>query len=144
MSEIMPYIWIGVIVFAFILKIHTFKIFPVWFIPSALTAFALSLLGVQTWLQAAAFFIIISVLLIFSGLIVKRPKKRKNSNARDDSLIGRNALVTEEINNYKNTGTIRINGLVWNAQSEDDDIIYESGLVVIILGIQGVNLICSR
>ena len=142
----MPYIWIGVIVFAFILKVHTFKIFPVWLIPSAFTAFALSLLEVQIWLQAAAFFVITLVLLVFSRAIIKKPKKRKNANinSRDDSLIGRNALVTEEINNYKNTGTIRINGLVWNAQAEDDGIIYESGLVVIILGIQGVNLICSR
>ena len=142
----MPYIWIGVIVFAFILKVHTFKIFPVWLIPSAFTAFVLSLIDIQVWLQVAAFFVITLVLLIFSRAIIKKPKKRKNANinSRDDSLIGRNALVTEEINNYKNTGTIRINGLVWNAQSEDDGIIYESGLVVIILGIQGVNLICSR
>ena len=148
MSEIMPYIWLGIIVFALILKIHTFAFFPVWFIPPAFAAFILSLLKIQVWLQAAVFIAASFILIIFSRIIVKklrRYRNAKNANfAREDSLIGRNALVTEEINNYKNTGTIRFNGLNWDAQAEDDDIIYESGLVVIILRIDGVRVICAR
>jgi len=147
LSEIMPYIWLGVILFAFILKVHTFKFFPAWFIPSAFASFIMSLLKIQVWFQAAAFFAATFILLIFSHLIYKNFISSKNINLNEiqaDSLIGRNAIVTEEINNYKNTGTIRINGLVWDAQAEDDDIIYESGLVVIILKIDGMRLICSR
>ena len=60
------------------------------------------------------------------------------------SFIGRNAIVTQEINNFKNSGAVRINGLTWFAQSEDDDIIYESGLVVTVIRIDGVRAICSR
>lgn len=148
MAEIMPYIWIGIIVFALILKVHTFTFFPVWFIPSAFAAFILSLFKVRVWIQVIIFFILTLISLVFSRIILKKLVKHKNSNipnfARNDSLIGENAIVTEEINNYKNTGTIRINGLIWEAQAEDDDIIYEIGLVVIILRIEGVRLICSR
>lgn len=141
----MPYIWIGIIVFAFILKVHTFTFFPLCFIPSALAAFILSLLNIQVRLQVIVFFIMTLISLIFSGIISKKFVKLKNSRSvRGGSLIGKNAIVTEEINNYKNTGTIRVNGLILDAQAEEDDIIYETGLVVIILGMDGVKLVCSR
>jgi len=61
-----------------------------------------------------------------------------------DSIVGKPAIVTQEINNYKDTGTVRIDGLTWVAKSDDDDIIYESGLVVTVVQIDGALAICSR
>ena len=149
MSEIMPYIWIGIIVFAAVAEIYTFVLVSVWFIPSALTSFILSLTGFQVWIQVFVFFIITFVMMVLSRIIFRKFMKSKTAyinitNEISDSLIGKSAIVTQEINNYKNTGTIRAGGFECGAKSDDDDIIYESGLVVTIIRIDGAQAICSR
>ena len=136
----MPYLWIGVIVFAAVSEINTFVFVSAWFIPSAFIVFILSLTGIQVWVQVFIFFIITLILLVLSRTIFKKFIKYKNSI----SVIGQNAIVTEEINNYKNTGTVRINGHVWIAQAEEDDIIYESGLVVTVIYIESGKAVCAR
>ena len=136
----MPYIWIGVIVFAAVSEINTFVFISVWFIPPAFTAFILSLTGIQVWIQVFIFFIITLILLVLSRTIFKKLKKFKDLN----SVIGKNAIVTEEINNYKSTGTVRINGYVWAAKAEEDDIIYENGLVVTVIQIESGKVVCAR
>jgi len=142
--EIMPYIWIGVIVFSFVAEIYTFAFVSVWLIPSALMTFVLSLTGMQVWIQVLLFFIITLILLVLSRTIFKKFIKFKTTSVNSDVFIGKNAIVTEEINNYKGTGIIRANGFVWIAKAEENDIIYESGLVVTIIRIDGVKAICSR
>ena len=142
MSEFMPYIWIGIVVFASVVEIHTFAFVSVWFVPPALASFALSLAGIQVWTQAAVFFAVSAVLLVLSRTLFRRTVRYRISN--HDSIIGKNAIVTEEINNHKDTGAIRVNGLTWNAKADDGDVIYESGLVVTVVHIDGVEAICSR
>jgi len=137
MSEIMPFIWIGIIVFAAIAEIYTYALITVWFIPSAVTAFILSLTGFHVRVQVFVFFIIALVSLVISKTIFRNFMKSK-------LITGRNAIVTEEINNYKNTGLIRTNGTEYHAKSDDDDIIYETGLVVTIIRTEGEYAICSR
>ena len=147
MSEMMPYIWIGVVVFAAIAEIHTFIFIPALFIPAALAAFVMSLTEFHVWRQAAVFFIIALVLFVLSRTVFRKFIKSRRANAHTASIhsfIGKNAIVTQEINNLKNSGTVRINGLTWFAQSEDDGIIYESGLVVTVIRTDGVKAICSR
>lgn len=140
----MPYIWIGIIVFASVVELHTLALVSVWFIPAALVSFILSLIGIDVWIQVLIFFITTSVLLILSRLFFKNFIKFKTVSTNSDSVIGKTAIVTEEINNYKNTGAVRVNGLIWTAKAEDDNIIYETGLVVTVMRIEGVKVICSR
>ena len=141
----MPYIWIGIIVFAAAAEIHTLAMVSVWFIPAAFTAFILSLTGsIDIWIQALIFFIAALILFILSRTVFRRFIKFRTTGIKPGSIIGKTAIVTEEINNYKNTGAIRINGLIWNAKAEDDDIIYENGLVVTVVGIEGEEAVCSR
>jgi len=135
----MPYIWIGVIVFAAASEINTLAFVSIWFIPAAFIAFVLSLTGVQVWIQVIIFFIITLITLVLSRTIFKKFKK-VNLN----SIIGKNAIVTEEINNYKRTGAIRINGFIWTAKSEEDDVIYESGLIVTVVKTEGIKVVCTR
>jgi len=144
LNEIMPYIWIGVIVFAAIAEIYTIARVTGWFIPSALASFVLSLTGFKVWLQVLVFFISASVMLVLSRTVFRKLIQTKTAAADPDSLTGKSAIVIQEINNYKNTGTVRADGLEWPAKSDEDDIIYETGLVVIIVGTEGACVICSR
>ncbi len=46
-----------------------------------------------------------------------------------DRLIGREVLVTEQIENLKETGEIKVNGVLWTAVSADGSVIPEGSLV---------------
>ena len=141
----MPYIWIGVMVFAAIAELYTRAAASIWFIPAALVSFILSLTGaVDVWAQVVIFFIISLILLLLSRTIFKNFIKFRAVGTNYNSVIGKTAIVTEEINNYQNTGAVRINGAIWTAKSEDDNIIYESGLVVSIVRIDDAKAVCSR
>ena len=152
MSAIMPYIWIGIIVFAALAEIYTFALVTVWFIPAAAAAFILSLTEFHVWVQTSVFFIIFFVLFFLSRTIFRKSvKSGRNfanthiSSDKDLSLfIGKSAIVTQEINNYKNAGKIKISSFEFAAKSDDDDIIYESGLIVSVVRTDGGYAICSR
>ena len=99
---------------------------------------------VDVWIQVSVFFIIALILFTLSRTIFKKFIKFRRINTSRGFVIGETAIVTEEINNYKNTGTVRINGAMLTAKSEDDNIIYESGLVVTVIGTDGAKAVCSR
>ena len=61
-----------------------------------------------------------------------------------NTVIGRQARVTEEINNLSGTGSAVINGLEWTARSEKDDSVYPVDAVVEICAIRGVKLIVKN
>ena len=58
-------------------------------------------------------------------------------------LLGKEAVVTEDINNTHATGAVKIKGTVWTARSSDDSEIPE-GEIVIVKAIEGVKLIVER
>jgi len=140
MREMMPYIWIGIIVFSVIAGINMYSRVLLWLIPAGLAAFILSLTGAEVWQQAVIFFILVPVLLILSRTFFKKIIKPR----RQILAVGATAIVTEEINNYKDTGEIIINGLVHDARADEDDIIYEAGLVVTVIELDGARAVCSR
>ena len=55
-------------------------------------------------------------------------------------LIGEAGVCEEDINNLKESGSVRIKGKVWSARSKNGDII-PADSVVKVLEIQGVKLI---
>ena len=60
-----------------------------------------------------------------------------------NSLIGKKAVVIQEIDNLAQTGQVRINDIEWTARSADDEKIGE-GTVVTIEEIRGVKLIVKQ
>ena len=62
------------------------------------------------------------------------PLARKKMSGRHvrtnaDRLIGREVLVTEQIENLKETGEIKVNGVLWTAVSTDGSVIPVGSLV---------------
>ena len=61
-----------------------------------------------------------------------------------DSLIGKHARVTAEINNIEAKGAVLLNGQEWTARALKDDSIYPVGTMVEVKDIRGVKLIVSK
>ena len=139
MREIMPYIWMGIIIFSIIIKLYSRSLAPIGLALAGFCAFVLSLNEtgeVRVWIQVVVFFGTSVLLGLFSWIVYIRSKKGEKKVASIISLVGKTAIVIEEINNYKSAGAIRVNGVTLGAKSEEDDIIYETGLVVTIVGME--------
>jgi len=134
----MPYIWTGIIIFSAAAGVSAASRAAFRLIPAGFAAFILSLSGAQVWQQALLFFILAPVLLVFFRTFSRKSAGFKNPAA------GSSAIVTQEINNRKETGEIRINGLAHTARAEEDDVIYETGLVVTVVRLEGGQAVCTR
>lgn len=146
MIEFMPYIWILVTVLAVVVETISGDLVTIWFIPAGLIAFILSFLpiGVPVWLQVVIFFAVAIGLLIMSKTILKKLFKKKPLTATNlDLVIGKEALVTEKIDNIEGKGAVKIMGKVWSAVSEDGSDI-EADELVTVKEIRGVKLVCTK
>ena len=132
--------WLAVVIVMAVIEIITLGLTTIWFAGGALVAFLASMLGADFLVQLVLF-IAVSVLL----LAITRPlavkylnKNRESTNA--ESLIGKLAVVKEEIDNLNARGHVSVKGQEWTARSFEEKIIPE-GATVEIVEISGVKLL---
>ena len=101
----------------------TVSLVSVWFIVGALVAMIAAALGAPVWLQVMLFLVVSIALLALLRPFVRRISKPRPEATNADRHIGRTALVTEEIDNLRQTGAVRLDGVVWTARSESDQVI---------------------
>lgn len=84
------------------------------------------------------------VLLIFTRPVAMRYFNKETVQTNANSLIGKKAVVIQEIDNLAQTGQVRINDIEWTARSVDDEAKIEKDTIVEIREIQGVKLIVKK
>ena len=136
------YIWLGIFILAVILEAATAGLATIWFAAGAFAAFILAVLKVDIIWQVVAFVVISLLLLAFTKPMAKKYLNRKTEKTNVlDQIIGRTALVTEEINNILATGKVTVDGMPWTARSEDPDGIIPAGTEVVVERLMGVKCI---
>ncbi len=60
------------------------------------------------------------------------------------ALIGRHAIVLEDIDNGAATGSVRLDGEVWSARAYDDDESFPKGARVQVMEIRGATALVSE
>lgn len=113
----------------------------IWFALGALAALLASILHAPLWLQIFCF-----LLVSVASLVLTRPLAKKYINARvqptnADRILGHECIVTEEIDNLRGTGAVRVDGKEWTARAAEDSKCYAKGDVLRVLRIEGVKLI---
>ncbi len=142
----MMWVWFALAILLLVVELSTTQFVSIWFSASALVTGILVAIfeGMPVVLQ-----IVIFVVLSVAALCATRPlvKKLTAKTGKDKTNlelnIDKTAVVTEQINNIKETGAIKINGLVWTARSIDNSII-EVGEIVIFKEISGNKAIVSK
>jgi len=132
-------IWLVLFVGALVLESLSMQLFSLWFAVGALAGVAASLLGAPVWLQVVIFVLVTAVSLAATRPLVKRLQAKKHEPTNADRYVGQNAVVTEEIDNVKGTGAIKVSGQTWSARSTDDSII-PAGAWVRTLSIEGAKM----
>lgn len=139
------YVWLAVFVLSLIVEAATAGLASIWFAGGALVAMLLTFLGVAPVWQVVAFVVISLLLLAFT-----RPLARKYINKRAektnvvDSIIGRTAVVTEEINNILATGKVVVDGMPWTARNVVTEEVIPTGTEVTIVSLTGVKCIVRK
>ena len=142
--EVWDYIWLGITVVAAIVEAAVPALVSVWFVPGGLAALVASLFGAPLWLQVALFLVVSGAALILTRPLVKRIQSRKTISTNADMVLGKTALVTEEINNLLGAGRVTVLGNSWSARSADPESVIPSGEMVIVEKIEGVKLIVHQ
>ncbi len=135
----MVYVWLGLIVAFIAVEAATVNLVSIWFIGGAVAGLVCAILDVSVLLQWTVFIAVSAGLLALLRPVLKKYLRVKPTKTNADRLVGQEALVTEQIDNLRETGAIRINGVLWTAKSADDTQI-PIGTRVVIERIEGAKV----
>ena len=139
-----PIIWLGVLAVLLVIEGLTTALTTIWFAGGALVAAIASGAGAGILVQWILFLVISLVLLIFTRPIAMRYLNTNRTRTNAESLIGKEAVVTQTIENLKNQGQVIVGGIEWTARTDDNEKMIEKDTVVEIERIEGVKLIVKK
>lgn len=134
------YIWLSLIILFTIVEAVTPAIVSVWFALGAFFSLITAAFNAPLWVQIITFIAISTLALILTRPLVKRKLHKDITPTNIDILIGKTAIVLENINNAEEVGAVKIQGKIWSAQSVDGSEI-PAGSSIVITAIEGVKLI---
>lgn len=135
--------WAIAFVFFVVCEVATASaLVSIWLGFGSLIAMFFAIGGCSFTIQLIAFVVSSALLLIFTRPLVK--KVQGNTEKTNYELdIGKTAVVTEDIDNEFSVGRVKLNGVNWEARSEDG-VKISAGSVVTVKEIDGAKLIVSR
>ena len=136
--------WLAGILVLLVIEALTLGLATIWFAGGALVAFIACVAGADLVVQVVLFVVVSLVLLFFTRPFAKRYINKGTEKTNVEGLIGREARVTEQINNRLDMGEAIVSGQPWSARAVSDDEIIDQGVSVIIEAVRGVKLIVRR
>ena len=133
-------VWLIIAGLFFVGEIATVGFLIFWFGIGALIAMIVSFFTSNIIIQTTIFVISSTILIFATKPFVKKFADVKKTNTNVYSIIGKKALVIKTIDPIHSVGQIKINGEVWTAESENNQVIDECSEVEI-LEIKGVKAI---
>ena len=126
------------------IEIVTLALTTIWFAGGALVSFFLALFGASVETQLIVFVIVSFILLFFTRPWAMRYVEKNRTKTNVEGLIGKEARITQEVNNRNGTGTAFLNGQEWTARAMKEEEIFPEDTWVVVRKICGVKLIVSR
>jgi membrane protein implicated in regulation of membrane protease activity len=136
------FIWLAIAAVMAIIELLSFGLISVWFIVGALASFVAAWLGASTYVQVVLFIAVsVGCLIIFRPIAMKY---RNKGEAKEPTLVGKQGIVVEKIDNDALTGRIELSDRVtWTARSIDGSVI-DAGERVVVKDQQSIKLIVER
>lgn len=134
-------LWLVVLIVSIGVEVATLGLTSIWFAGGAVVAVIVAAFHGPVWLQILLFFAVSLLLLFFTRPIAVRYFNRDRVRTNVESMIGRQAIVTSEIDNLQGIGQVTVGGQEWSARTEADGMNLQPGTVVDIVAVNGVKLI---
>ena len=139
----MWYIWLILAGIFAIAEIITPSFLIIWLSAGSLCSMVTSFFTDNLVIQIAVFVISSAIFICFTRPLAKKlTKKDKDVVTNAFAIVGKKGVVIEDINSTFGTGQIMVDGEVWAAKTETDDIIPKD-TEVFILAIDGVKAVVS-
>lgn len=136
----MQTVWLALAILFGVIEAATLGLTSIWFSAGSLAAMICALLHGPIWLQVAIFVVVSGIAVILTRNIARSYFNRDREATNADRIIGGDALVLEEIDNLRSTGTVRAGGSVWTARTRDGAVIPKDATVRVV-AIEGVKAI---
>lgn len=140
--NLLPWIWGAIIIITVVIELFSADIDAIWFSAGALVALVLSFFDVHIAIQLSAFVVVTAVLLFTVGRLAKKALMTKNISKNSDSLIGKEILILETVNEFEK-GSGVINDIVWTVVCQAG-ISIEKGKHAVIVAIDGNKLVVKN
>ena len=138
-----PLYWLLAVGVLLVLEMLTLGLTTIWFAGGAFVAFLASLCHASVPVQIICFLVVSIILLVFTRPIAEKYFNKNREKTNVDSLIGKEGIVKQEINNLEAQGVVKLSGMEWSARSADDSKI-AAGEKVLVQSIDGVKLIVTK
>lgn len=135
----MVWVWVAVMALAAFVEAATPILVSIWFSVGALVAMLAAYFGASITVQLLLFVFVSIAALIGARPLAKRFLDPHIVPTNADRLLGKEAQVTEEIDNEHAAGAVYIDGKTWTARSEDGEVI-PAGQQVEVVRMEGVKL----
>ena len=137
-----PYFWLIVAAVAALIEMLSVSLITVWFVIGGVVAFFAGFFGAPLWLQLVVFLVVsLASLALFRPMILKY---RKQGASHEATLVGKSAVVVEDIGDDTHTGRVETpDHMTWTALSHDGTPI-EAGAQVRVVGQDSIKLVVER
>lgn len=135
--------WLILAGFLLILEFFTEGFLICWFGVGALAAMTVSFFAAENYLLQIITFFVVSLILVLCTRKFAKKVEPHTSSSNVYSILGKEALVTAEIDNTAGKGQIKVDGDIWSAKSESGENISVNSKVEI-LKIDGVKVVVKQ
>lgn len=140
----MWYIWLILIGIFAVAEIITPGFLVIWLSAGSFCGMITSFITDNVIIQTTVFVISSAIFIFFTRPLAKKlTKKDKDVVTNAFAIVGKKAIVLKEINPTLGVGQIKVDGQVWSAKCEGEEVIPE-GTEVLILAIDGVKAVVSN
>ena len=134
-----PIVWAMIGLALAVAEGMTAQLVSIWFTLGAFAAALAALLGGSVTVQLICFLVVSVVTFLVMRPFCRKKLAVKKTATNADSVVGTMGVVLEDVDNMKETGLVRANGLDWTARSVDGSILPRNSQVRV-QSIQGVKL----
>ncbi len=132
--------WLILAIVFLAIEFGTVALISLWFAAGAIAAMIAALVGGMLWLQILVFGLVSMALLLLLRPFLQKYVDPKKVKTNVYAMAGKQAIVTEDVDNLKATGAVKLNGVIWTARSADGNPI-PAGSVVTVQSVEGVKVI---
>ena len=134
--------WLILLIACIAIELLTMGLTTIWFACGAAVAAVIAGFAPgNLLLQVIAFAVVSIVVLLTVRPIAVKYFNRDRTRTNIESMIGRQGIVTAEIDNIQGCGQISVGGMDWSARSVEQEQKIPVGSVVIIRAVDGVKLL---
>ena len=144
MEAYMWIVWLGIFVLALAIEALSPELVSIWFAAGAIVSLIVFFIpGAAWWIEVIIFIVISATTLLCLRPLIKKFMKRSIVNSNVDEMIHKKGKMIKGCDEY-NHGEVKINGVIWTAQSSDEKTPIDAGALAEVLSIDGNKLVVKE